>query len=218
MHCILFNGPPGVGKDTAADLVTSIARRELSFTNVEDVKFAEPLKAAVHALLGMPGRAHDYFEHGKDRVLEEFMGKTPRQCYIAMSEEFAKKFWDHEFFGMVMAGRLEHHYENAYSLVAISDSGFAGETIPVLRASTAEDQFLIVQMHRNGCTFKGDSRGWLERDELVKSCSTEQDGEPHWAKRLSQITIQNNGSMEELQQVLREKVNAWIDYTATASS
>ena len=223
MHCVLFNGPPGSGKDTAAqllgDLADTLDNDPLNpFTTMDwnflHLKFSDPLKRATHELFGETMKDHGYFEELKNERLPQFFGFTPRECYIALSEKFAKPNYGSGFFGRLMIKGMEalNCFGSPNTFVAISDSGFEPELRPVLEHSGQDDHFLLVRMHRDGKDFTGDSRGYVQlrrEDELPLEGK-----EPEYLSRLKEVDLINNGTLEELQDKLKEIITRWVSETS----
>lgn len=152
MKVVILNGPPRVGKDTAAYAITgaihgSVIRR-----------FSAPLKAATHAAFGLDVPYYLY-EHCKDEPTSEFHGLTPRQAYIAMAEKGLKAAFGTQHFGRILADRLARE-QDRIPLVVVPDSGFVEEAGPVIEAVGAEN-VLLIRLHRPRHTFAGDSRGHI---------------------------------------------------------
>ena len=150
---VLFNGPPRCGKDTAAEAL------RLAIQGARHLKFAGAVKDATHAIFGLEVRT-DAFEHCKDIPSPEFAGLTPRQAYIRFSEVAIKPAFGKTRFGHAAARRVLGAEDAGATLVAISDSGFAEETIPVIEA-VGRENVLLIRIHRPGCTFDGDSRNYI---------------------------------------------------------
>lgn len=129
---------------------------------VELIKFAGPLKMAVHTLLGIP-QSTEFFEkefgnEWKERESNLFFGKTPRQEYIALSEEYAKLRYGSQLFGKVAVRRMM--YSNMQNTFIFSDSGFADEAVPVINHCKVEN-VLLIELERDGCNFSNDSRSYI---------------------------------------------------------
>lgn len=201
MRCVLFNGAPGSGKDTAAALLGTIASGGTMFANL---KFAGVLKDAAHQLCGLHCAQDAYEGAKKDQPSEDFFGKTPRQVYIELSEKFAKPYFGNGFFGTIMARKMKSLscFGNARMLVAISDCGFAHEIAPVINNSHETDRFLLVELQREGCTFAGDSRSVITHndiDPLLKNPA-----------KLKRVIVPNDGSKEQLKTTLEQVVRSWL--------
>jgi len=111
MKILLLNGPPGSGKDHAARVI-----RDRYFGRVAITKFAKVLKERTHALYGLGETdpvegtfkpyAHDEYENVKDTPLDEFLGLTPRQAYIGVSERYFKPMHGEQVFGKLLEPEL----------------------------------------------------------------------------------------------------------------
>lgn len=157
----LLNGPPRAGKDTLAKLLCDQAAGDMILS------FADPLKVATHAALGLFGTTGkplpaNAFESVKDDTnVQGFHGVSPRQAYIQMSEGFSKPLWGPAYFGerfadLVRALRpgVEHH-------VIVPDCGFVAEAEAIVDRFGAE-RVRLFQIHRDGCDFSKDSRSFVD--------------------------------------------------------
>jgi len=174
MKIMLFNGPPGCGKDEAAACLSP------EFT---PLKFAGFLKDTVHDMYGVPV---DKAEEDKDKP-GEYMpnGKTLREAYIQMSEHFFKPMYGNDFFGRVVAVEIADSDNDCF---AISDSGFVEEAQVLVNRFGAES-VTLVKIKREGCSFKGDSRSYIEL-EGVKT-----------------VTVNNDGTLEDFHNKIKELAN-----------
>jgi DNA polymerase III delta prime subunit len=168
MKILLINGPPGCGKDTAARAIIHDHRVQQLWFRVFE-RFSMPLKSAVHAMLG---RQVDAFGIGplepiKEQPLDYFSGLSYRQMQIALSEKLMKPELGDGIFGKLLVSRIRNlpithkrkHLGDA--LVLVPDSGFVPEAMEVVKAFGAS-QVVLVRLHADGCTFDGDSRGYIE--------------------------------------------------------
>lgn len=149
---ILFNGPPGVGKDTAGD---ALLREGIDGFKL---KFSDPVKHGTHTSYGIYGVSADHFEALKDTSLPEFMWLTPRQAYIDHSERYMKPLHGPEVFGKVYLNTMRR---TEAPIIVTSDSGFYDEAMPVVREVGAEN-VLLVRLHMRGKDFSNDSRSYIE--------------------------------------------------------
>jgi len=153
---IILNATPAAGKDISADFIADAY-------GANHIRFKDSLYeiAAEHA--GVPV---DWVkEFATDRKLKEIpchflYDFTPRQWLIRISEEVIKPAHGNDYFGKATAAKLQD------GLNVISDSGFIEEFYPVADAS---DKVVVVQLYRDGCTFEGDSRNYLNRWEVVNA-------------------------------------------------
>lgn len=160
MKIYLMNGPPRSGKDTAGKLLARM------LDNSAVLKFAEPLKMATHAAMAMlTGDRNLKFCEGyddcKDTPSPDFMGLTPRESYIAMSEQYIKPLLGKQFFGQHLVERIKKLQEQGTEHVVITDSGFYEELEPLIN-EFGVDACTIIQMTRQDNHFEGDSRTWLQ--------------------------------------------------------
>jgi hypothetical protein len=171
--CIVFNAPPRAGKDTAVDLLAAmLAEGGQVWVHID--KFSRILKERTHALYGMPDALHDAFEIVKDKPQMAFMGLTPRQAYINVSECLLKPAHGVEVFGQMLADDLRASGvldRSGPGVVLISDSGFRDELRPLERLFGTENVVLarISWMPGRGGsqrTFEGDSRSYIHDDRL----------------------------------------------------
>ncbi len=137
IKAVLFNGPPRSGKDTAAEWLTECLSHRIStrYYMPYNCKMAESLKLAAHALFGEETLHANAFEDCKDEPHPIFLDRTPRQVYIALSEQFAKPHYGNDFFGRIFANRV-----------------------------IGPENILIVHLHRRGCDFTNDSRSYIKID------------------------------------------------------
>lgn len=168
MKIILFNGPPGSGKDTAVHLLTKhlMSRSHKHFPL--SVKFSQPLKEAAHALVGLKVD-YDHFEGKKDEPSDIFLGMTPREFYISLAEKYAKKFLKKDIFTDVLLRRcdsdavwLATHYieEEMEALFLCSDIGFNQELEGILH-HFGYDNVRLIKLYRPYKDYTNDSRGYV---------------------------------------------------------
>ena len=158
-YVVFLNGPPGSGKDYAANVLT-----ECPDLTVEHWKFAQPLRDMLFALLeGDEGQ----YDNIKSSVIRPY-NVTGRQIMIDMSEYFMKPCYGKDIFGQIAQGRLAEYIQNNDQLgnehpdiIVFSDCGFRDELLPVIKLIGEENCFLI-RLHRDGHTYEGDSRSYVE--------------------------------------------------------
>lgn len=157
MFILLVNGPPRSGKDTVADLVFQITKSS------RKMKFASPLKKAVHASFSLMV-PEDHFELVKEQPRDEFYGLTPRQAYINHSEKYMKPLYGKDIYGRLMLRQLEpFSQKHGPKFIVIADCGFQEEVDTVCRKHPC----LLFRMHREGCDFSNDSRGYIRHENMI---------------------------------------------------
>jgi hypothetical protein len=180
---VLLNGPPRCGKDTVATYL----EKEHGFYHT---KFAKALKEGVHAILRLgtfdvmnrfTPHPHDYYEQFKDTQMPEFLGYTPREGYISLSEEYMKDRFGKSIYGDLLLPELLGVNNDK---IVVSDSGFFGEMIPILN-HRKKFEIVLVRITRPGTSFEGDSRSYVTK----ANCD-------HVA--LPSGDIENDGTQEDL--------------------
>jgi hypothetical protein len=164
---ILFNGPPRCGKSLGAAFVANFVRDNSDWMKPEVMDFAEPLKKAAHALFCA---FHDwgYYdrpdgESQKSLASGDFLGLSPREAYIALSEDFLKPKFGEAVIGYLMRKRI---CRSKWShVVVIPNSGFIEELAPLVDL-VGQRNIMVIEVHMAGKTFEGDSRGYI--GDLVK--------------------------------------------------
>jgi hypothetical protein len=149
---IFVNAPPRSGKDVFADEAL-----ELFSPNCILMKAADPIVNMVKTLFGSEAEFQTYREELKDKPLfgDERKG-TLRELFIAISENAVKPVLGNDFYGRDLARRISGIDRE---IVVISDIGFDEEAAPVLSDET--NQCYLVQIERPGCSFRNDSRNWI---------------------------------------------------------
>ncbi|WP_419902154.1 hypothetical protein [Kiloniella sp.] len=159
---IIFNGPPRSGKDTGGETISK------SFPRAKRLKFSDPLKKATHAafdLRHVDGRELDvdHFERVKDVPLTEFFGSTPRQAYINYSELHMKVLYGKDVWGHIFMNTVERHQDTIFT---VPEGGFIEEVETILKRGIPAKDVLFIRVRRQGCSFEGDSRSYLNPESL----------------------------------------------------
>lgn len=202
--CFL-NGPPRSGKDTAADELVKKYSQQLLVRSVVAMRFAEPVKLRTHAALGIDEPA-DAFEDCKDSPHPRFHGRTPRECYIQMSEQFFKPLFGEDIFGRLLAQSLPSSLTKGsveeVNVLAIKDSGFGPEARSLLQY--IEESFprvrvkpVVVRIYRPGCSFDRDSRSYWPINYIREFYPTE-------------VHLQNDGTIAEFSRNLLEVTDSVV--------
>lgn len=193
MNIILFNGPPGCGKDTAA---FSIYRHRFDFPGtIRFDRMSMPNKRAFAATFG--GTVNQFginlkWEERKDGMSHLLNGKSYRQWQIDFSESFMKPLYGEAIFGRLFVHRHQHRMEDDYYTVLVPDCGFQIEA-DKLRADLPFARLLLVKIYREGCDFSKDSRGYIERVD-----------------QMALREVWNNSTIEEFEAKIREIAQEFI--------
>lgn len=193
MHLFFVNGPPRSGKDTVGAIIADLFGGRVD-------KFARILKERTHALYGqtdLEGCAlpHDAFETAKDIPLPAFLGLTPRQAYIHVSETCMKPIHGDVIFATLLANDWESKFEFGgmpEGNFIITDSGFVGEAQEMMRRFPYADVTLL-QIEREGTSFSGDSRSY------INICDPNSTLEPRVVRT---VRVVNNGTKEDLRETV----------------
>jgi hypothetical protein len=181
MKIVIFNGPPRSGKDTCAEfLATGMYYRSM--------KLAAPLKLATHALYGLWPIPDNYFEKTKDDANPEFMGLSPRQAYIKVSEELVKPILGDDWWARVLVNRIKAEDTDR---IVLSDCGFTQE-LEVLAEAFGPESLLLFRLHREGCDFSKDSRSYMYPGESI-----------------AQIDVYNNRTLADLKADVMSGFDVW---------
>jgi len=155
---IIFNAPPNAGKDIAAEHIVDYLSSKGIAAYHKEVK--ENLFKAVKSAYGV-GEYQWEELYGRDfkeiptpliRIMN--CDVSPRNAMIHMSENVLKPLFGKDVFGIMAAKSLEE------GVNVFSDGGFP-EEIQCILDEVGVDNFLLVHVTRNGCSFEGDSRNYV---------------------------------------------------------
>jgi len=158
-NLVLLNGPPRAGKSLASKVLADLIQDE-----VRVLYLSEQIKRATHCAYGMFDVPFDFFEDCKDAESELFFGLTPRQAYIAHSEEYMKKVHGADVFVHMFLKRLT---DRIPPISVVPDVGFQAE-IDCMRRVWRGGNIVLLRMHRAGTSFAGDSRRFVVGGPGVK--------------------------------------------------
>ena len=173
-----LNGPPGCGKDSIGQGICDALR-----TEVQKLAFKSHLYVVTAAIVGMD--LDDFVAICTDRETKDrrgllpsgpFGNDTPRDAMIFVSERVIKPSLGKSFFGNIAAMSVLPHP----GVTVFTDSGFS-EEIARVHGELPEAIHVLVRIHRDGCSFEGDSRSHLSMG----------------SERIHEFDIQNNGSIDE---------------------
>lgn len=161
MKIIVFNGPKGVGKDTAGHAVLPPLRVHYKghYNAVEVMKMADPLKKGVHAIFNLFYSPQYYDDHPKEKNAPHplLFGISPRKAYIWLSNAIIKKFGP-DAVAKITLNKM--HNTNGLQCVVFTDSGIYEEQLALIDY-VGEHNYLIVEIRSPNHTFDGDSRTYL---------------------------------------------------------
>lgn len=184
---IVMNAPPHSGKDFLTDYIIQ------SYLDVDHYEFKTPMYQMAAKLMGLSlyTFTRNYNTEGwKDTPNPLCNGKTVRELMIAISESMVKPFFGKDYFGDYAARQIKEVEEETHCQFTsvFSDGGFDSEVRVLARAFPG--RVVVVRIHRDGTSFDGDSRSFLEDDELY----------------FNSLDIENNGTAEEFTDELITKL------------
>jgi len=148
---VIFNGPPGSGKDEAA----SLFKETFGFQNLS-FKYQLFKETIAHFEVDkewfMEGYDNREVKEKKEFALNEM---SRREAMIHVSEDIVKPKKGLDYFGRMVAEEIEEgkHY-------AIADGGFVEELEPLIEKVGA-DNIVLVQITREGHDYSTDSRRYF---------------------------------------------------------
>ena len=186
---IVFNSPACTGKDIAAAHLVENLNKIGYDAHHKEVK--ENLFKATKACFGIKDETWDrlYTRERKEQETPYLVSNSkyisPRQAMINTSENVLKPLFGKDVFGIMAVNSLEE------GINIFSDGGFI-EEVDCLREAVGDENFLLVHIIREGYTFDGDSRDYVQG---IKGT----------------ITIHNDGTEEEFLNCVYETVTEWLE-------
>lgn len=160
VQLVLLNGPPRSGKDTLATLLRdAVADQE----RMAIIPIADHLKTLTHAFYGLPpDTPPKHFEACKDEPSDLFFGLTPRQAYIFMHDKVIKPLHGPRFLGYIYARKIATIVRDIQTPLTVicPDSGCSDENLPALE-KLPYGAACLVRIHKKGCDYDGDNRGYF---------------------------------------------------------
>lgn len=193
---ILFNGPPGAGKDVSADFFKELGFKHLSFKYQlfkETIKYFD-----VDEKWFMDGYNNRETKEMPSMLLGHM---SRREAMIYVSEKVIKPKRGSDYFGQLVANEIDPTKN-----YCISDGGFIDELVPVINKIGTEN-FVLVQLTRKGCDYSSDSRRYFDGNvvfEYINQFQTPIENKYVLPKKFPVRTyrIHNNGTLEEFYDVL----------------
>lgn len=168
-----LNGPPYCGKDTVADALLEL----LSGIYVK-YKMTTPMDKAIQAKMGWSDSVFKMWREEKKEEPIPGLGISMRKYLQTISEKWWKPTFGEDIFGKIALGHLA-------GWEIISDCGFECEQIPIAKGFP---NHLLVRIHRDGCTFEGDTREYIDNPEIRS------------------IDFENNGPIDELKDKIEREI------------
>lgn len=154
--CVAFNGPPGIGKDTLADLILKSA-----CGLVHRGTLSEMIRRMAEKHYNYEGFVDLWGSREWKEAYCPDLKMTRRQAIIRFSEDIIKPQHGADYFAERFAAEMKDH---RFSMM--TDLGFDVEAQCL---ADNIDFLIIVQLHHPDFDFSNDSRGYvdIERDNVV---------------------------------------------------
>ncbi len=151
MNYIIFNGPPGSGKDEAcAFLKSNYGFKHLQF---KDQLFIDTVD---HFGVSLEWFMDGYDDRNiKEMPVKELNGFSRRAALIHVSEDIIKPKYGKDYYGTKTAEKIDGVLSYCFS-----DGGFLEEVTPLIN-TVGQENICIVQLYRDGCYFSTDSRNYI---------------------------------------------------------
>lgn len=192
---ILFNGPPGSGKDFAARAILDDPEIQDNFDRHFD-RFAMPIKKALAAIFDRP---LDYygvsrFDRNKEESNETLCGLSYRTSLIKMGASVRNTYGD-GVFGMLLGRRISQHValhgrDDFPQLIVVPDLGRDSE-LEALFEYYNPANVLIVKLSRQGKSFDHDSRRFVSGEPPRCVVHLNNTGVPEAFSRLVRRTVKD---------------------------
>lgn len=178
---IILNGPPNSGKDVIAEELSALTGMKhsrfktalyeytaslfkLDVALVKELATNRDTKEVPHSCFTLPYSQvvglYRYLEKTAPR-LTSYCQISPREALVYASELQAKPKHGKDYFGKLAAMALFAEGN------VFSDGGFPEELTPIVETAGAENVF-IIRLYREGTSFAGDSRNYLEPVDGVR--------------------------------------------------
>jgi hypothetical protein len=194
---VVFNGPPGSGKDEACNFLSSLyGFQHASFKHElfkETIKYFDVSAEWFHS--GYNDRKT------KETPEPQLNGLSRREALIFVSEDVIKPKYGLDYFGVKAADSI-----NTVSDYCFSDGGFIDEFIPLINKA-GEDNICIVQLYRHGCSYKNDSRnyiyGILQEEIILGTKNPDVNNNPTTRLPIRMYQLHTNSTLGDFHQAIR---------------
>jgi hypothetical protein len=178
MVVIILNGPPGSGKDTFADYISrgdNPAFRHLKLRTCLDM-----ITSSIYKIDEATWKRWLSTRESKSVPRFELCGMSSREALIHVSENVLKPVFGQDVFAKYMMRGID-----VAKNYVVSDGGNSlNELVPILD-TFGSAQVVIVRIHRIGCAFEDDSRGYFRTPDIDA------------LGNIKVIDLHNNGTIKE---------------------
>jgi len=187
---VVFNGPPGSGKDTLGKFI-------MGATQAKHMEFKRHLIKLALMISGVSSSDWDFwYREDKEQPHNDLGGHSCRSFLIMVSEEMIKPHMGSDYFGLAAATELDMYLPGHG--VVFTDSGFSAELQCVVNVAGA-DNVIVVQLVRDGTDFSKDSRTYLSPGDFPE---------------VTFLAQNNNGPAEEVAAELMGLLRLTVDLSA----
>lgn len=151
---VVFNGPPGSGKDEACSYLKNIGFKQIEFKNK---LFEDCIK---YYNVSSEWFFEGYTREQKEIPEEKLGGLSRRSALIHVSENVIKPNYGNDYYGFMASKEMEEDID-----YCISDGGFVEELSHII--NKFGDDFLIIRLYRENSNFNLDSRRYINFTELL---------------------------------------------------
>lgn len=199
---IIFNGPPGSGKDQAC----SFLQEEYKFKHLrmKDQLFIDTVE---YYGVDLDWFMSDYSDRiMKETPRDELNGLSKRQALIHVSEKVKKPLYGKDYYGKQVLKKID--FVSSY---CFSDGGFVEEIFPLIN-TIESDKICLVQLYRYGCSFSSDSRTYIHGN-LIEDFGFPGENNPEYKPDIPirMYRICNNSSISDfhknIRKIIRKEAN-----------
>lgn len=158
---VILNGPAGCGKDTLGNLLVAYLCKWYRSPVAKQFEMKDSMFKLALAASGLTEHewAQVYKRSEKERPQDVLGGLSARQFMIRISEEWVKPTFGSAHFGNLANAAV---INSGKQFAIFTDGGFIEEA-----AALAGHNVIVCRLHRDGFTFDGDSRDYLNSDILA---------------------------------------------------
>lgn len=154
---VILNAPPNSGKDYFVEQLKERGIHEIGGLEWHHQEMKSAPVEMVKLFYNLTDYGVEFLSSRENKEIpSSTLGlKSWREAVIHVSEDVVKPVLGKDVFGMVAAKKLK------YGINIFTDGGFEEEITPIVD-EVGEDNIIIIKIEREGSSFEGDSRNWLD--------------------------------------------------------